>query len=173
VPVNPTTGMPQPGNPYQGAPLPYDNSKSLAKHAYQSAVSALRDQRRDTTNYYGFRANGRVDPHNTYGAWQMLGREQGQQMTDLSNAQQQAGLSGFGTGPQRGLARQQSNQALFAHGAQSKQMLTEFQDKMQAIRLGFREAGWQRRNTETSGTLQAILNAIAAGQFTPAAPSRY
>lgn len=163
---------PQPGNPYQGAPLPYDNSKTLAKHAYHSAVSALTDQRRDTLDYYGFRRNGQMDPNNTYGAWQMLGREQGQQITDLTNAQSQGGLLNARYGS-AGLGKQQLGQARYAQGLQSQQMLKEFQDKMQAIRLGFREAKWQKNNTETSGTLQAILNAISAGQFTPAAPTQY
>lgn len=173
MPVNPTTGGPvMPGNPYKGAPLPYDASKSMAKHAYQLATSALKDQRRDTLQYYGFGPKGRMSPNNPYGAWQMMGREQGQQMIDLGNAQQQGGLVGVGYGSQ-GLARSQSGQARTAHGAQQTQLLKEFQDKMQAIRLGFREASWQRKNTETSGTLQSILNAIAAGQFTPAAPTPY
>ncbi len=170
MPVNPTTGQPSAPTPYGQAPLPYDNSKVLAQHAYKTATSALKDQRRDTLQFYGFTHKGRYDPNNQYGAYQMLGREQGQEIQGLTNAQHQAGLVGFGQRGSMGLARQQRNQALFAQGFETQKLLKEYQDKMQAIRLGMREAKWQKKNTETSGTLQAILNAIAAGQFTPAAP---
>lgn len=170
--VNPITGQPVAPNPYPNAPIPYNNSKEAAKHAFAVAKSALRDQRRDTLNYYGYNMHkGRpvLDPFNQYGAAQMLNRTQGQEIQDLSSAQAEAGLIGPGVGAS-GLARSQRNQALFAQGAEQQRLLKEFQDKMQSIRLGMREAKWQKRHDEASGTLQSILNAIAAGQFTPAAP---
>ena len=166
--VNPNTGAPAPPTPYGMAPIPFNNSATLANHAYHSAVANLRNQRAETLDYYGMGAKGGIDPHNLYGQRQVLERTQGQQMNDLRNAQYQSGLVGmYGN---RGLSRQQQNTALFAQGQETANMLKEFQDRLQSIRLGMREAKWQKGKDETSGTLQAIMNAISAGAFTPAAP---
>lgn len=176
MPVDPATGQPLPGwgsSPYptyNAAPLPFNPNKAAAQHAYQQATAALANQKAETLDYYGYTAKGRRDPKNVYGAFQMQGRAQGQQMNELYGAQSQAGLVG-GVGGNQGLARQQRNTALFAQGFEQSQMLKEFQAKMNAIRMGRQEARWQKQHTSNvSGTLQSILNAISAGQFTPAAP---
>lgn len=171
MPIDPRTGAPAPPTPYGYAPIPFNNSKTLANHAYRSAVANLRNERSETLDYYGMNARGRVDPRNLYGQRQLLERTQGQQQTDLRNAQYQSGLVGmYGGMANRGLAQQQRNTALFSQGQETAQMLKEFQDRLQSIRLGMREAKWQKGKDETSGTLQAIMNAISAGAFTPAAP---
>jgi hypothetical protein len=107
---------------------------------------------------------GRFNPNSTYGQFQMLGRQQGQQMEALVNAQMGVGIEG------KGLAAQHVNEAKYGMGEESNQLLREYQDKMDAIRLGLREAKWQKGHKRTNSTLQAIMNAIAGGQFTPAAP---
>lgn len=169
--VNPYTGQPAAPTPYGSAPIPFNHSKTLAMHAYHSAVANLRNERAETLDYYGMGKSGRLDPNNPYGQAQLLYRQQGQQINDLGNAQQQAGLyGGIYQGAGKGLASAQRNQALFAQGQETSQMLKEFQDRLQSIRLGMREAKWQKGADETSGTLQAIMNAISAGAFTPAAP---
>ena len=175
--VDPNTGQPAAGwggGTVKNAPLPYNNSKVLAQHAYHQAMDLLAQQKGDTLAYYGYQKgkNGyKLDPNATYGAFQMMSRDQGQQLNDLANAQQQSGLVGFGQRGTRGLAAQQRNTALFAQGYEQTQLLKEFQDKMDAIRLGQREAKWAHKHDELSGTLQSILSAIAGGQFTPAAPA--
>lgn len=169
MPVNPKTGQPT-----GTVPIPYNDSKIKANDAYAQAVAALRHERGDTLSEYGYMKQGgkyRVDPNATYGAYQSLGRAQGQEMTDLSNAQFGAGLTNW-QGGFSGLARQQQGTARMAQGAETKDLLNEFQNKMQAIRMGFIQAGNQKGKTLQSGTLQAIINAITAGQFTPAAPVR-
>jgi hypothetical protein len=175
--VNPNTGQPVAGwggGTVKNAPLPYDDSKKLAQHAYNQAMDALAQQKGNTLGYYGYtqgkHGHYSLDPNAPYGAFQMLAKDQGTQLNTLSNAQQQAGLSGFTQG-RTGLAAQQRNTALFAQGNEQTQLLKEFQDKMNAINLGTREAKWAHKNNEVSGTLQSILSAIAAGQFTPAAPA--
>jgi hypothetical protein len=175
MPIDPKTGMPTAPKPYATAPLPPDSSGPLAEHAYRQAVAALRGQRADTLRHYGMRMGpgGKTmfDPRNTYGAFQMQGREQGQQMSALVNAQAGAGISGVGSqGGSLGLASQQRNEAKYEMGRQQSDLLREYQDKMDAIRLGLREAKWQNTHTRSNATLQAIMNAIAGGQFTPAAP---
>ena len=158
------------------APLPYDNTKILAQHAFHQATDLLAQQKDKTLSYYGYAqgksGNYHLDPNAQYGAFQMLNRDQGQQLNQLTNAQQQSGLTGMGYGQRggQGLANQQRSQALFAQGYEQKNLLQEFQDKMDAIRLGQREAKWSHKHDELSGTLQSILSAIGAGQFTPAAP---
>lgn len=168
--VDPVTGQPITVSPglYQGAPIPPNDSKDLATHAYHVAVNQLNQQQQETTDYYGMGAGGRIDPHNLYGQRQLLERSQGEQLGALSNAQQQAGLVGMYGG--RGLGAQQRNTALFAQGQETAQLLKDFQDRLSSIRLGKAEAKWQKGKDETSGTLQAIMNAISAGAFTPAAP---
>ena len=159
---------PVPSGLYQGAPIPPNSSSTLAQHAYHSAVNQLNQQQGETLDYYGMGAKGHIDPNNVYGQRQLLERNQGAQLTSLTNAQQQAGLVGMYGG--QGLGQQQRNTALFAQGQETAQLLKEFQDRLSSIRLGRAEAKWQKGATETSGTLQAIMNAIAAGAFTPAAP---
>lgn len=157
-----------PSGLYQGAPIPPNDSKDLATHAYHVAVNQLEQQRGETLDYYGMSGRGRIDPNNPYGQRQLLERNQGTQLNALSNAQQQAGLVGmYGD---KGLAQQQRNTALFAQGQETAQLLKDFQDRLSSIRLGKAEAKWQKGKDETSGTLQAIMNAISAGAFTPAAP---
>jgi hypothetical protein len=157
-----------PSGLYQGAPIPPNDSKDLATHAYHTAINALNNQQEETLDYYGMGAGGRIDPNNMYGQRQLLERNQGTQLNSLVNAQQQAGLVGM-QGSQ-GLGRQQRNTALFAQGQETAQLLKDFQDRLASIRLGKAEAKWQKGKDETSGTLQAIMNAISAGAFTPAAP---
>jgi hypothetical protein len=168
--VNPQTGQPVAvgNNIYGNAPIPFNNSDTLAHHAYHTAVNALNNQQDETLQYYGMGKSGRIDPHNLYGQRQLLERGQGEQLGQLANAQQQSGLLGmYGS---KGLASQQRNTALFAQGQETAQLLKDFQDRMNAIKTGRQEAKWQKGATETSGTLQAIMNAISAGAFTPAAP---
>jgi hypothetical protein len=168
--VDPITGQPigVTGGLYQGAPIPPNDSKTLANHAYHVAVNSLNQQKEETLDYYGMGAGGGIDAHNLYGQRQLLERNQGGQLNALSNAQQQAGIGGMYGG--RGLGQQQRNTALFAQGQETAQLLKEFQDRLSSIRLGKAEAKWQKGKDETSGTLQAIMNAISAGAFTPAAP---
>lgn len=164
MPVSPTTGAPIPGLDAQ--------TKALAKHAYQTAMSSLKDQRQDTLSYYGFmQRNGgvRYDPRNPYGALQVMQRGQGQQMQQLYGAQSQAGLQVMGQS-QRGLGRQQGNQARFQFGLDEYGLRKEMQDKLQAITRGMSEAKWVKNRQVTTGTLQAIISAINSGAFTPAAP---
>lgn len=175
MPIDPQTGMPTAPGPYKAAPLPPDASGPLAEHAYRQAVSALRGQRADTLRYYGMRLNNSgqavFNPKNPYGQFQMQGRQQGQQMIDLTNSQYGSGIAAGGTmGGSFGLASQQRNEAKYVMGQQQQDLLREYQDKMDAIRLGLREARWQKGHTRSNATLQAIMNAIAGGQFTPAAP---
>ena len=169
--VNPQTGQPV----TQTTPVPYNNSAILADHAYQQAIAALNNQKKQTTSSYGFTLNKKgvanIDANNTYGQIQQLYRSQGQELTDLGNAQASAGLMGtFGGG--QGLAQQQRNTALTAQGAETSQLLKDFQAKMGAIRLGRIQAQEAKGKDEYTGTLQAIMNAITAGNFTPAAPVR-
>lgn len=165
---NPQTGQPI----TQTTPLPYNNSQILAESAYQQAVAALKNQKAQTVGTYGFTVgkHGAVnmDAQNTYGQMQQLYHTQGQELTDLGNAQGTAGLtSWYG---RSGVANQQRAAALYEQGAQQTDMLKDFQAKMAAIRLGRIAATNQKGKDETSGTLQAIINAITAGSFTPAAP---
>ena len=168
---NPQTGEPV----VQTTPIPYNNSSILADHAYKQALAALQNQKRETVGDFGFtlgkRGQVRMDANNTYGQIQQLYRTQGQELTDLGNAQQSAGLMGYGGGG-TGLAQQQRMQALNAQGAETSQLLKDFQARMSAIRLGRIQAREAKGNDEYSGTLQAIMNAITAGAFTPAAPVR-
>ena len=166
--VDPHTGAPV----TQTTPLPYNNSNILAQSAYQQAVAALRNQKSQTVQSYGFtvgnKGNVNIDANNTYGQIQQLYHQQGQDLTDLGNAQNTAGLtSWYG---RSGVANSQRAQALYEQGAQTTDLLKDFQAKMAAIRLGRIAATNQKGQTETSGTLQAIINAITAGSFTPAAP---
>lgn len=168
--VDPNTGQPiaVSNNIYGNATIPFNNSSTLAHHAYRSAVNALSNQQDETLQYYGMNKNGRIDPNNLYGQRQLLERGQGEQLNQLTNAQQQSGLVGmYGS---KGLGQQQRNTALFAQGQETAQLLKDFQDRMNAIKTGRQEARWQKNATESSGTLQAIMNAISAGAFTPAAP---
>lgn len=168
--VDPITGQPTAvgGGIYSSAPIPFNNSGTLANHAYHTAVNALKNQRDETLEFYGMGAGGGIDPHNLYGQRQLLERNQGSQLNALTNAQQQSGLVGmYGS---QGLGQQQRNTALFSQGQETAQLLKDFQDKLAALRLGKQEAKWQKGKDETSGTLQAIMNAISAGAFTPAAP---
>ena len=168
--VDPVTGQPTSGsgsfNTYQGAPLPFNPDASASKHAYQQAIAQLKTQKEETLDYYGYNDKGRVDPFNSYGAVQMQSRTQGDQLKQLYGAQVGSGLQGSG------LAKGQRNQALFAQGAEQAGLLKEFQSRMDAIRAGRQEARWTNANDQVSGTMQAILSAINAGQFTPAAPYR-
>lgn len=169
--VDPYTGQPK-NNPYEHAALPVDDSASLANHAYHVAVNQLKDQRSETLSYYGMGAGGRLDPNNPYGQRQVLERQQSQDLNSLANAQQQAGLYGGmgGLGGNKGLGAQQRGQALFAQGQQTSDLLKAFQDRLHSINVGMTEARWQGNEHKVSGTLQAIMNAISAGAFTPAAP---
>ena len=167
--VNPQTGQPVTST----TPIPYNNSGILADHAYQQAIAALNNQKQQTLGSYGFSLNkhgvANIDAKNTYGQIQSLNRSQGQQLDALGNAQSSAGLLGtFGGG--QGLAAQQRNTALTAQGADTSQLLKDFQAKMGAIRLGRIQAREAKGKDEYTGTLQAIMNAITAGNFTPAAP---
>jgi hypothetical protein len=167
---------PQDGQPVvQTTPIPYNNSSILADHAYKQAIAALQNQKRETVGDFGFTLNKkgvvRMDANNTYGQMQQMYRQQGQELTDLGNAQQGAGLLGYGGGG-TGLAAQQRAMALNAQGAETSQLLKDFQGRMAAIRLGKIQAKEAKGNDEYSGTLQAIMNAITAGAFTPAAPVR-
>jgi len=165
---DPTTGQPI----TQATPLPYNNSNILADNAYKQAVAALQNQKRETLGSYGFNigrhGNVHIDPNNPYGQIQSLYRTQGQELTDLGNAQQSAGLqTSYGMGS--GLGEQQRRMALTAQGSETSQLLKDFQARMGAIRLGKIQAKEAKGKDEYSGTLQAIMNAITAGAFTPAA----
>lgn len=171
--IDPSTGQPTTGynfSTYHGAPLPPSLAGDQAKRAYQLAMAQLKTQRADTLDYYGYNSRGRIDPNNPYGAFQMQSREQGQQLQGLYNTQVGAGLGGSAVGGGKGLAQQQRNAALFSQGYEQANLLKEFQQRMDAIRAGRQEARWQRKNDTISGTLQSVLSAINAGQFTPAAP---
>lgn len=174
MPVDPTTGMPTAPAPYKNAPLPPNSSNTLAQHAYGQAVAALRGQRSDVLRSYGMMTNKKgqnvFNPNATYGQFQVQAREQGSQVDQLINAQMGAGL---GAGGGQGLAAQQRNDVKYSMGREQQALLREYQDKMDAIRLGLREAKWQKSHTRSNATLQAIMNAIAGGQFTPAAPVGY
>lgn len=168
---NPQTGQPVTGT----TPIPYNSSAILADNAYQQAIAALNNQRRTTVADYGFTLNSkgrvRLDPRNTYGQIQQLNRAQGSELDQLGQAQQSAGLLGV-FGGNTGLARQQQNMALTAQGAETSQLLKDFQARMGAIRLGRIQAREAKGKDEYAGTLQAIMNAITAGNFTPSAPVR-
>ena len=154
-------------------PLPYDQSQAYAQHAYQQAIQSLNKKKAQSLQYYGYKQKGgsyRLDPNATYGAFQMQSRSQGQQLGELGEAQIQSGLGQGLYGGSAGLAQAQRGEALYAQGFERSNLLREFQEKMEAIRLGRREARWTRNNDALSGTLQSVLSAIAGGQFTPAGP---
>lgn len=162
------------GAPYD-APVPgavgQMNLALLGKTAYNNALARINRQRGQTLQQYGYLGdvnkdtgvltNIRVDPHNQYGDFQQMLRNQAGLAQQAEWANQDRGLHG-------GLANKALSELRYGFGAQSAQLgrnfsnqFTDLQDQQTQARLEYDRALYEQQ-------LEDARAAIAAGAFNPA-----
>lgn len=128
-----------------GAAAAIAQELALAKEAYDTALAKITNQRQTLGRQSGFTfdvnkdtgetSNMRVDPHAIYGTYQLLNRQEAQ---NIQNARATAVERGLGANG--GLGAQLSSQAKFDAGQQDAQFASDLTDQLTNLALSQQDA---------------------------------
>lgn len=153
-----------------GAAAAIAQELALAKQAYDTALAKITNQRQtlgrnagftfDVNADTGMTENLRVDPHAIYGTFQLLNRQQAQ---NIENARATAIERGLGAGG--GLGKQLQSEAHFQAGQQDAQFSSQLTDQFAGLATDQQQAKQAYDAAKYQAELDKIRMALANGNY--------
>ena len=153
-----------------GAAAAIAQELALAKQAYDTALAKITNQRQtlgrnagftfDVNADTGMTENMRVDPHAIYGTFQLLNRQQAQ---NIENARATAIERGLGAGG--GLGKQLQTEARFQAGQQDAQFSSQLTDQFTDLATQQQQAKQAYDAAKYQAELDKIRMALANGNY--------